>query len=169
MMKRVVTKIGDVFEVKTSKERKKYFQLIAFDLTQLNSDVIRAFDKEYSLDEFPQLSEVVKDKIQFYAHCMTRSGVKLGFWEKVGRSDEIGEVGEIIFRGTEDYATAPGDEPISISDDWYVWRIGDDDFTEVGKLVGENRKAEIGLVFDPASIVHRMKTGEYPYSYPGFE
>ena len=39
-MVRVVTKIGDVFSVKLDNEVKKYFQLIAFDLTQLNSDVI---------------------------------------------------------------------------------------------------------------------------------
>lgn len=44
-MVRVVTKVGDVFSVKLDNEMKKYFQLIAFDLTQLNSDVIRAFKK----------------------------------------------------------------------------------------------------------------------------
>ncbi len=46
-MVRVVTKVGDVFSVKLDNEVKKYFQLIAFDLTQLNSDVIRAFKKVY--------------------------------------------------------------------------------------------------------------------------
>ena len=52
-MKRVRTKIGDMFSVKVSENEKKYFQLIAFDLTQLNSDVIRAFKKVYGIEEQP--------------------------------------------------------------------------------------------------------------------
>ena len=42
-MVRVTTKIGDIFSVNINETEKKYFQLIAFDQTQLNSDVIRAF------------------------------------------------------------------------------------------------------------------------------
>jgi len=37
------TKIGDVFEVKVDEHRKKYFQYIIKDITQLNSDIIRSF------------------------------------------------------------------------------------------------------------------------------
>lgn len=39
----------------------------------------------------------------------------------------------------------------------------------VGKLEGENRKAEIGIVKAPIGIVHRVKTGEYYGYYPDFE
>ena len=56
MIKRVRTKIGDVFCVKVSESEKRYFQLIAYDLTQLNSDVIRAFKKVYDIDVNPSLS-----------------------------------------------------------------------------------------------------------------
>lgn len=58
-MARVVTKIGDVFEVKLDENTKKYFQYVANDLTQLNSDVIRAFKKKYPVDESPDLKDVV--------------------------------------------------------------------------------------------------------------
>ena len=34
-MVRIYTKIGDVFSAKTDEKTKKYFQLIAYDLTQL--------------------------------------------------------------------------------------------------------------------------------------
>ena len=44
-MARISTKIGDVFSVKVDENNKKYFQLVAFDLTQLNSNAIRAFKK----------------------------------------------------------------------------------------------------------------------------
>lgn len=169
MNKRIITKIGDIFSVKIDEKKSKFFQLIAFDVTQLNSDVIRAFREEHAHDEKLNFDEVVQGDVQFYAHCVTRAGVKFGFWEKVGKSKNIGETGHIIFRDTEDYGTVRGEEPITVSNNWYVWHIGDDDFTDVGKLKGENRKAEIGLVFEPYSIVHRIKTGEYPWAYPDFE
>jgi hypothetical protein len=41
--KRTVSTIGDVFSVPLGDGHKKYFQYVANDVTQLNSDVIRAF------------------------------------------------------------------------------------------------------------------------------
>ena len=166
---RANTKIGDVFSVKIDDGSKKYFQLIAFDLTQLNSDVIRAFKKAYSANENPDLSEIVNGEVEFYAHCVTKSGVKLGLWEKVGHVKEVGSLNHILFKDTNDCGCKEGEEPVRVSEKWYVWRINDDDFTRVGKLVGENRKAEIGVVVNPYDIVERMKTGKYDFFYPDFE
>jgi len=169
MSQKVVTKLGDIFFVKTARKQKKYFQLIAFDLTQLNSDVIRAFEESYPIDANPDFDELVRGDVAFYAHCVTKWGVKLGFWEKAGNSTNVGKTDHILFRGTSDYGHKAGEEPVTVSKSWYVWHIGDRDFTHVGKLEGESRKAEIGVVMDPLSIVNRMKTGEYGGFYPGFE
>ncbi len=168
-MARVITKIGDVFSAKIDENNKKYFQLIAFDLTQLNSDVIRAFKKVYPINANPDLSEIVNGEVEFYAHCVTKWGVKSGYWEKAGHIKEVGELNHILFRGTSDYGCKAGEEPVRISNKWYVWHINDEKFTCVGKLVGENRKAEIGVVMDAESIVHRLRTGKYDGSYPDFE
>ena len=168
-MARVSTKIGDVFSVKIDANSKKYFQLIAFDLTQLNSDVIRAFKKAYPFDSNPNLIEIVNGEVEFYAHCITKWGVKLGYWEKAGHINEVGKLNHILFRDTNDYGCKVGEEPVKVSNKWYVWRINDKNFTRVGKLTGENRKAELGLVINPESIVHRLRTGEYDISYPEFE
>ena len=167
-MARISTKIGDVFSVKVDENNKKYFQLIAFDLTQLNSDVIRAFKKVYPIDITPDLSEIVDGEIEFYAHCVTKWGVKMNLWNKVGNISEVGNISHILFRDTNDYGSKPG-EQIKISNNWHVWKINDNDFTWVGKLKGENRKAEIGIVISPDSIVHRMQTGKYDFVYPDFE
>ena len=43
--KRIVTKIGDIFQIKVDDIHAKYFQYIANDKTELNSDVIRVFKK----------------------------------------------------------------------------------------------------------------------------
>jgi len=167
--KTVVTNIGDIFSV-TLGDKKKYFQLIARDLTQLNSDVIRAFRTAYPITANPSPSEIIKGEVDFYAHCVTKWGVQLGYWEKIGHCDNVGRLEHILFRDTNDYGRNPAAERVKLSNNWHVWRIGDERFTDVGKLKGENRQAEIGLVINPESIVYRMRTGEYDFPfYPSFE
>ncbi|WP_434148432.1 Imm26 family immunity protein [Methylocaldum gracile subsp. desertum] len=165
-MARVVTKIGDVFSVKLDDHNKGYFQYVANDLTQLNSDVVRVFKKTYPVGANPNLSEIVNDEIAFYAHCVTNLGVKMGVWEKVGKVPIVGEL-DVLFRGTSDSGRKVGDAPVKISHNWYVWKINEE-FRHVGKLEGENQKAEIGVVVNPFDIVHRMRTGEYEFFYPGY-
>lgn len=167
-MARTNTKKGDFFSVKIDDRSKKYFQYIVSDLTQLNSDVIRAFKKLYPINANPDLSEIVNGEVDFYAHCVTKLGVKMGFWEKVGNVTDVGKIDHILFRDTNDAGSKPG-EQVKVSNKWYVWHINDNDFTRVGKLEGENRKAEIGIVISPDSIVHRMQTGKYDFVYPEFE
>ena len=168
-MVRVVTKVGDVFSVKLDNEMKKYFQLIAFDLTQLNSDVIRAFKKVYAIHATPTLLDIVNDDVDFYAHCVTKFGIRMHLWDKVGNISDVGELSKILFRGTNDYGAKVGGENIKVSHNWFVWHINDDEFTYVGNLEGENRKAEIGVVMPPLAIVERIKTGKYNFVYLEFE
>lgn len=163
-MSRLYIKIGDIFSVKIDTDKKKYMQFVASDLTQLNSDVIRAFKKTYLIHSNPDLSEIVKDEIEFYAHCVIKWGVNLGFWEKVGNNPDVGNIDQILFRDSTDY----GNPQITVSQNWWIWKVNEEQ-KQIGKLEGENRKAEIGIVFDSESIVHRMKTGNYNGSYPGYE
>ncbi|WP_312788857.1 hypothetical protein [Sphingobacterium sp.] len=169
MAKRVATKIGDIFSVKMENNKIKYFQLIAFDQTQLNSDVIRAFKKQYTIDHKPDLPEIINDEVDFYAHCITKLGVKMNLWEKVGSISEVGEINNILFRGSNDSGVKVGGDTIKVSHRWYIWHINDKDFTRVGKLVGENRKAELGVVVNPYDVIDRLKTGTYNFFYPDFE
>lgn len=163
-MARTNTKIGDIFSVKIDDSNKKYFQLIAFDLTQLNSDVIRAFKKLHPINSNPDLSDIINDEVQFYAHCITKLGIKMGYWEKIDNVPDVGQTDHILFRDSGDY----GNPQIKISEDWWVWKINEEQ-KRVGKLTGENQKAEIGLVINPESIVYRMQTGEYDFkAYPSY-
>ncbi len=161
-MARSNTKKGDVFSVKIDDKSKKYFQYIISDLTQLNSDVIRAFKKVYPINANPDLSEIVNGEVEFYAHCVTKLGIKMGFWEKVGNTDDVGNFDDVLFRSS-------GDNPqTKVSHDWWVWKINKEQ-RRVGKLKGENRKAELGSVIPPDGIVHRIQTGKYDFVYPEFE
>ncbi|MDR3624968.1 MAG: hypothetical protein P4L16_07515 [Chlamydiales bacterium] len=166
MAKTVRTKVGDIFSVKLD-DGKKYFQYITNDFTQLNSDVIRVFKTKYPINTEPDLFKIVADEVEFYAHVVIKWGFKLDLWEKVGNIPFAREI-EALFKDTNDYGSKVDEEPIKISDKWYVWRVNEE-FKRVGKLEGENRKAEIGVVISPHQIVKRMATGSYTFVYPGFE
>lgn len=161
-MARANTKIGDVFSVKIDDSSKKYFQYIVSDLTQLNSDVIRTFKEVYPIDANPDLSEIVNGEVEFYAHCVTKLGLKMGYWESVGNISNVGNFDNVLFRSS-------GDNPQTrVSQNWWVWKINEEQ-KPIGKLAGENRKSEIGSVIPPDSIVYRMQTGRYDFVYPEFE
>lgn len=159
------TKIGDVFSVEIEGGYLKFFQLVELDLLQLNSDVIRSFKKEYSKSSCPEIEEIVSGKVEFYAHCVTKFGLKSGDWLKVGNSKNVGNTNEILFRDTMDYGAIPG-VITKESNNWFVWHLGDKDFTKVGKLENTNMNAEIGLIFTPKNIVARINTGVYLIRYP---
>ena len=169
MAKRITTRIGDIFFVTLDNGNKKYFQYIANDLTQLNSDVIRSFKKEYSTNEQVDYKQMLSEDIDFHAHTMINIGVKQALFHKEGRFDVFPEIANIVFRGTLDYGKTINEETIKISNNWRIWRINDDDFTYIGKLTGENRKSEIGIVMPPFAIVERIKTGKFNFVYPDFE
>ena len=162
-MRRMKSKIGDIFVVKIDTRTKKFFQYVANDLTQLNSDVIRAFKKQYLVLDNPSLSDIVKDEIDFFAHCVTETGLSLNRWTIVGNSSDLGGL-DMLFRDSEDYSRPE----ITVSKKWWVWRINEDQ-RRVGVLKGESRNSEIGIVVRPDSIVHRMRTGEYDFAYPRVE
>jgi hypothetical protein len=153
---------GDVFLVHLNSKEKKYFQFIQNDLTQLNSDVIRVFKAVFPVNVNPSLSEIIMGEVEFYAHCYTKIGLKMKFWEKIGNIKDVGANKEVIFKSS-------GDSPqFKISKNWWIWKINEEQ-KFVGKLVGENRHAEIGSVIPPDSIIYRMKTGKYDFVYPAFE
>ena len=155
-------KIGDFFSVMIDDNIKKYFQYVVRDVTQLDSDVIRAFKKLYPINANIDLSEIVNGEIEFYSHCFIKLGLKMKFWEKVGNVGDVEDFQELIFR-------CSGDNPqTKVSQNWWVWKINEEQ-KPVGKLVGENKKSEIGSVIPPDSIVYRMKMGKYDFVYPEFE
>ena len=166
-MNRITTKIGDIFCAKLDNRTKIYFQYIANDLTMLNSSVIKVLKKIYDGDERFSMEDVVIDEIDFYAHVVIEWGIEMELWEKVGNDLDVGKT-DVLFRSTLDYGHKIGEEPIKISHNWRVWKINEP-FKNVGKLSGENRRAEIGIVLTPLDIIDRMRTGKYHFVYPQFE
>jgi hypothetical protein len=155
--------IGDIFEVKLDGNKKQHFQYVANDVEQLNSSVIKVFKTKYDIGESLDVKHIANDGVDFYAHVFLRNGVKMGFWNKIGRVSEV-KMDEIFFRGTNDY----GNPKIKISQNWYVWKINEP-YLHVGKLKGKYRDAEIGVVVTPEDVVTRMQTGSYDIGHPTYE
>jgi hypothetical protein len=153
--------VGDVFCVIVNDTCKRYLQYIIHDTMQSYSNVIRVFKKVYTIDENPDLSEIVNDEIDFYAHCILETGIELGFWSNIGNIKNTGSMDDIIFRSKKDYSDS------SIQDDWWIWKINKP-FEYVGKLDKINSKADLGLVFHPEKIIERLKTGSYGNIYSEF-
>jgi hypothetical protein len=161
-MERIVTKIGDLFSVELDETGVKFFQYITNDLTQLNSSVIRVFKTVYQKKEAPDWNEVVKGEVEFFTHTILRVGIKLEHWKKVGKSSDVG-ICSIFFRDSDDM----GNSKITFSENWYVWKINQP-MIRVGKLEGEYRKAELGLIFSSKNVVARIRNGEPYKEYLGF-
>ncbi|MEO7101164.1 MAG: hypothetical protein ABI162_17560 [Luteolibacter sp.] len=158
-----MTKVGDVFEVDVEGNCKQYLQHIANDVTQMSSNVIRVFKSKYPPNSDFDIEAVVNDEVEFYAHCITKWGVRDGVWRKTGSSENIGSGHvSVFFRDSGDV----GNIQIKISQKWWVWKINEEQ-RFVGALEGVLRESEIGIVLQPRHIVDRMTTGTYHFVYPG--
>ena len=51
----------------------------------------------------------------------------------------------------------------------FARRYSGEPMKRVGALIGDRRKAEIGMVINPYSILCRIRTGSYDFAYPGYE
>lgn len=160
MTKRIkATQIGDIFEVIISETEKRYMQYVVSDMNCLNSDVIRVFKKKYSRDNNPNIEEIVNDEVLFFKHCDTKHGIKLGFWNKYGNSNDVGNVNEIFFRDTRDHGDV-------VSSEWYIWRVNGE-YRKIGKLNEETQKIDIGLIYRAEAILYMIKNdGSFYGIYP---
>ena len=156
IMKRIIIKKGDIFSVQLGENQKKYFQFVTRDLSQLSSDVIRAFRESYQVDECPSVDKVITGDTDFYAHCLINVGVKMNLWEKFGNSPDDGLMDDVIFRSSTDY----GRHQIAVSKNWWVWKPNEER-RFIGAMQDEFRHACLGLVVTPDDIVYRMRNGDY--------
>ena len=158
MAKRVWIRKGDIFCVKIEDLYKVFFQYITDDEIWLRSRVIRVFKKRYPIDMNPEMSEIVNGEIDFYAHAMLRLGVKVGAWEKVGKSSNVGDIENVYFRCHDDVGFY--NPNLKKSHRWYVWRINQP-FVFIGDLTDEYRKYGIGALFPYTQILYRIQHGRY--------
>ena len=153
--KRVMTHVGDIFCIENNKHN-YFMQFIAIDTSELNSATIRVFKRKYPLDYVFNADEVVNDEVMFYAHTCLQPGLKQGIWTKIGKSENVGDLENVLFRRTSDWT------PEHLKS--YRWWIGgiNKDYIMVGELTEEyKRKTHMGWVVPPNDIVEKIEYGEY--------
>lgn len=156
-MKKMIVQIGDVFCVYIKNHFKRYFQYIGSDSTQLNSNVIKVFKGYYPLDSKIDLQKIVEDEVDFYAHVDINAGFKSLYWEKVGNApfkENINLYFRICNYGIREEMN------VKFSTDWFIWQMNKP-MQYVGKLKGENRKIDIGILWEPRIIFERMASKFY--------
>jgi len=164
MKKRIIVKIGDVFEVPIEGGWKRYFQLIARDSLELNSDVVRVFRARYKATETPELEKIVRDEVELHIHLFIKIGIKEVAWSKIGNAS-IGPDFELPhFRDSQDY----GNPSVKISKRWNVWKINDRNPTYVGELAPEFQNYNIGGVWPVDALLEILNTGKSSWVYPGY-
>jgi len=156
MVKKIITKIGDIFCVEVDNDYKCFFQYVANDMTVLNSSVIRVFAKHYPIDYIPVFEEIVNEKVYFYAHTILRFGILYHAWYKVGKHSNIGNTDEIIFRMYNDIGNYNREK----SYDWVIWKINQkQEF--IGEMSEKYSNIDLGIVLTYEDIVSKIKTGKY--------
>lgn len=156
MAKRIVTKIGYVFCVEVDGLYKRFFQYVANDITQLNSSVIRVFRKKYNIDYKPNIEEIVTDKIDFYAHTVLRWGIEKGTWYKIGKTMNIGDTENIMFKKFSDVNYSNQIK----SYNWFIWKINHKSIY-IGEMKKQYKDYNYGSVMPYSQIYDKIKTGEY--------
>lgn len=165
MVKRIVTKIGNVFCVEIDGKYKSFFQYVANDMSELNSSVIRVFKKRYPMDYLPVMNDIVRDEVAFYAHTVLRAGIAGNAWYKVGKAEVLneGEINDVVWGQTHKFVVISITElsPINPLDNWFIWTINTPHIG-VGKLPEKYHKTlELADVFPYTYIVNRIKYGYY--------
>lgn len=166
MAKRIVTKVGDVFFVIIDNEYKAYFQFIAIDGTNMNSETIRVFKRRYPLNYDAPIEDVVTDEVLFYTHTILKRGLEEGVWIKTGKSNDLGLDGldGIWFGNTVDVIYDSLTMACSSVDplrNWLLW--------QVNKPIMENcvpsreiiPSLESGRIYPFVSVNERIKFGYY--------
>ncbi|MFA4045545.1 hypothetical protein HPS54_11385 [Prevotella sp. PCHR] len=158
MAKRIVTKIGNIFCVEIDKQYKKFFQYVANDMSMLNSSVIRAFKRKYTIEWKPNMDVIVDDDVEFYAHTILSVGIHNNTWYKAGTHKDVGDTTNIMFR----YYSEGNTSHMTKSYRWYIWRINQEHI-KIGEMTDEYKHLDIGPVFPYFDIKNKIKTGKYIY------
>lgn len=191
MAKRIVIRKGDIFCAEIESRFRVYFQYICQDVSGLNSPVIAVFKTRYPINSEPDIENVTKDKVWFYAHCSIRDGIHRNVWYKVGSSKRIVYPDNLYF-GTASHSLyippktrevidpltgekvtiyVKGVESIDVDPmtNWFIWKLNEPHLDTKILPKKYNDITEIGTVFPSECIIDRMTYGYYRWSQDEYD
>ena len=90
-----MTEIGDVYRSSKDSDLQYVLQLVARDITQLNSDVIAIW--KIPADEWNSYSYADLPKPDIFLHTTVLAGVRLSLWEQIG-SSQVPDFSKVRFK-----------------------------------------------------------------------
>ena len=153
--KRVVTKLGDVFE---TSDKLYLIQLVAIDEVNLNSDVAVVYEANNITDR----SNLANQPSLFYTHTTLSTGVRAGLWVKIGKST-ICDSSKLRFKtyfGPDEADILSETHPkLRGKPHWTTWTPADTDWRIISEQAGIKLIAEEGGIVPPAWVIERIKNG----------
>jgi hypothetical protein len=147
-------KVGDVFEIPLSGNRKAYGQFV---YKSKMGPLIKIFDiitseKDASLQELENAEPLFPPVITgLYA------AIRVGLWQKIGKLP-VGDYSETKF------VSSWWNDKTGEVYDWSLW--DGTQFIGLGKKLPEQyKRLEYCIVWDPNNIVWRIENNEIPYPY----
>ena len=128
--------------------QKRFFQYVGSDLSQLNSDVIGIFRRNYTHNEFPNVARFLDDTYEYVLHTTISLGKRMCGWEYLGETSEPHKIDDVLFVTQHSHPLFYRvGEPIDGG--WRIWKMNEDaaviSYHPNGKLTN-------GMVFPPYSI-----------------
>ena len=105
--------------------------------------------------------------IELYVHVYNiKQCEKEGSLKKIGKSQNVGDIKEPLFRSNSDHITLHSSS--YISKHWYIWKIGEET-TNVqpnSKLLVQSYP---GSIMPANDVVVQMRTGKSEFFFPKYE
>ena len=161
--KRIIAKVGFVYEAKTAADSKVHLQLVAIDQANLNSDIVAVFKGNNLTDDDPE--KIAQAKMVLYAHTTVSQGVRKQVLRKIGKAPVYLNTDDLVFKYRRDQEHVdsllwtseilndrslrpPFSEPY-----WDIWKLGDKNWHSVSDEEGRVIEAQPGTIFSSESLL----------------
>lgn len=169
MVQSVNVRIGDIFCAEIEGWFKRFFQFVGKDVENLNSAVIRVFERTYPMEEQPDVAQILDDRTEFYTHTFVQPGLKARAWYKVGHAKETGEkeLRHVLFANFIDRELLSERKlDAHIEGIWRCWHFGEEAKEYAKPPLKKEEQLEGGAVYSYVYILPRLKYGIFPRYEP---
>ena len=147
---------------------------------RLGGHVIRVFRTRYPMDYIPDINNIVKDEVLFYAHTMVNVGAKLNAWTKIGKPRPLilPEIKSELFGFCLEFSEKRdwlGNVTDVIKVDplknWTIWHIGKGNRERKVRSLSPQQKEILtdGSILPYTAILDRIKYGYYKHTDPMYD
>ncbi len=170
--KRIILKKGNIYRIPISKDEVCFMQYLTDDRHQMGGVVIRVFWKRYKAADKPSVEEIVAGPVDFYSHVMIKRGIWLGYWEKYGHSDDLGDWSDVYFTTYMENRFNRISKQLEFVPYWRVWRVDSSEqeaWIEHDELPKRCIDAYEGGICPPSWVFKGIITGRRSNSTNGSE